>query len=347
MTGGDRPPKQIEMVQEETASASASGHVDSYYAASARGLAAYDGLRGAQRFDVCVVGGGYTGLSTALELAERGYKVALLEAQRVGWGASGRNGGQICTGFSSGMEKVEGWVGRDDARKLFDVTEEAKQIIRERVARYEIDCDLTWGYFHGADKPRHLSELDEYQELLARHYGYDQTRLVEGNAAVRDYVNTPRYVGGLYEQGAGHLHPLNYCLGLARAARAAGVALFEQAKVVRLDFGDGRRPRAETAEGSVEADFLVLAGNAYLGALVPALRRKIMPVGTYIGATEGLGQNRARGLIPGNLAVSDCNFVLNYYRLSADNRMLFGGRVDGDAAQSAARHAPQDAGGFP
>jgi gamma-glutamylputrescine oxidase len=300
-------------------------HVESYYTATAHALPDFPELSGEVTADVCVVGGGYAGLSTALELAGRGFDVVLLEANRVGWGASGRNGGQICTGYASGMEKIAGWLGADDARKLFSLAEEAKEIIRERVARHGIDCDLTWGYFHGAAKPRQQRELAETQEHWATAFGYGGTRLVEGRDEVARYVATAAYVGGLYDPGAGHLHPLNYCLGLARAASGAGVKIFEGSAVTALD--TGARPRARTDRGAVKARFLVLCGNAYLGNLAPALRRKIMPVGTYIGATRPLGEDRARALIPGDSAVSDCNFVLNYYRLSADRRMLFGGRV--------------------
>ena len=304
---------------------SRAAHVESYYAATANEAPDYPEITVEVSADVCVIGGGYAGLSTALNLAERGFDVVLVEANRVGWGASGRNGGQICTGFSPGMARIEGWVGRDDARKLFALAEEAKDIIRDRVARHVIDCDLTWGYFHAAGKARQVDELRGTRDRLARDFGYDGTRLVEDPEAVADYVNSRAYVGGLYEAGAGHLHPLNYCLGLARAAAEAGVRIYEGSEVTSLDLGS--RPAARCARGAVTAKTLVLCGNAYLGELVPSLRRKVMPVGTYIGATAALGENRARSLIPDNLAVSDCNFVLNYYRRSPDHRMLFGGRV--------------------
>ena len=300
-------------------------HAESYYAATANADPVYPELLGEVTADVCVIGGGFSGISVALELAERGYDVALLEGRRIAWGASGRSGGQICTGFSSGMAKVMNWAGRDDARKLFDLAEEAKSIIRERVERHEIDCDLAWGYFHGADKPRQLEGLRRSQDLWANEFGYSDTQLAEDRTAAQRYVNSPSYIGGLYEGGAGHLHPLNYCLGLARAAEAAGVRIFEGSQVTRLD--SGAAPAAHCARGSVKATTLVLCCNAYLGDLAPQLRAKIMPVGTYIAATEALGENRARTVIPGNLAVSDSNFVLNYYGLSRDKRMLFGGRV--------------------
>ncbi len=300
-------------------------HEDSYYAASANDHPDYPGLDGDTGAQVCVIGGGYTGLSAALNLAERGFSVVVLEARRVGWGASGRNGGQICTGYSSGNEKIETWLGRDDARKLFELSEEGKAIIRERVARHGIDCDLTWGYFHGAGKRRQLNDLRADRESLARDYGYPHTRLVENPQEVGEFIETPAYLGGLYDSGAGHLHPLNYCLGLARAAVAAGVRIFEGTAALAIE--KGVKVRVRTPRGQVSADFLVLAGNAYLDRLEPEVQSKIMPVGTYIAATEPLEENRAESLIKNDIAVADCNFVLNYFRLSRDRRLLFGGRV--------------------
>lgn len=299
-------------------------HVDSYYAATANRLPEYPELRGQVSADVCVIGGGYTGLSTALNLAERGYDVVLLEANRIGWGASGRNGGQIGTAYSAGMREIEAWIGRDDAKKLFDMAEEAKQIIRERVARHRIDCDLKWGYFLAANKERHLRGLEDMQEHYVNTYGYKLLKLVRGEAT-QQHVNSKAYVGGLVDDGAGHLHPLNYCLGLASAAEQAGARLFEGSAVQAIE--STGKAVARTASGRVTARYLVLCTNAYLGDLVPEMRKTIMPVGTYIAATETLGENRARSLIPDDVAVCDCNFVLNYYRLSADRRMLFGGRV--------------------
>jgi gamma-glutamylputrescine oxidase len=298
-------------------------HVDSWYAATAHAQPDYPALKGAIACDVCVVGGGYTGLTTALELAERGYDVVLLEANRLGWGASGRNGGQICTGFSSDPAKLIEWVGLDDARKLFAMTEEGKRIVRERVAKHGIDCDLTWGYFHAADRPREMRDAENYVESLAK-LGYTDAEVVHGTEAARRHVGSPRYTGGVFETGAGHLHPLNYCLGLARAAVQAGVRIFEGTRALEIDTDAAT---LTTAEGRVDARFLVLAMNAYLEDLVPGIRGKIMPVGTYVAATEPLGENRAKALIPGNAAVADMKFVLNYFRRSADHRLLFGGRV--------------------
>ncbi len=301
-----------------------SSHIDSYYTATAIGVPDCPALAGEVDADICIVGAGYTGLSAALNLAERGYSVAVLEAERVGWGASGRNGGQIGTGYSPGMAKIEGWVGREDARKLWDMSEEAKNIIRDRVQRHQISCDLKPGYFHGAAKVRDLDHLRQEIELLSTRYDYRDARLIEP-ADVGQYVSTSAYHGGLFDAGVGHLHPLNYCLGLARAAMEAGVRIFEDSPVEAIE--KGSRPLARTAQGSVRARYLVLAGNAYLGELVPSIRRKVMPVGTYMAATTPMGENRARSLIPSDAAVTDTKFVLDYYRLSADHRLLFGGRV--------------------
>lgn len=297
------------------------GHVNSYYVASANPSPARESLQGDNSCDVCVVGAGFTGLTVALELAEKGLDVVVLEAARTGWGASGRNGGQICSGFSAEMEKIAGWVGAEDARRLWAMAEEAKAIVQERVARHAIHCDLTPGYLYAADKPRHVGWLEPMVREWREAYGYDRARVV-GREEMRELVRTERYLGGVLDQGGGHMHPLNFALGLADAAEAAGARIFENSAVSAIE--TGAAPVAHTAGGTVRAKFLVLAGNAYLGGLASGLRRRIMPVGTYIVATEPLGEARAAALLPTNLAVADLNFVISYFRLSADRRMLFG-----------------------
>ncbi len=280
-------------------------------------------LAGEVRADVCVVGAGYTGLVTAIELAGKGYSVTVLEAERVGWGASGRNGGQIVTGYNKPISTIANWVGKDDARHLWDLSEEAKAILADLVARHAIPCDLKWGYLHAALKPRHLEELRDYHHELEA-LGYGGTRMVERDE-VPSLVACRRYVGGLYDARSGQLHPLNYALGLAAAAEALGVRIHEGSRVTHIDHGPA--PSASTAAGTVRARFLVLAGNAYLGRLAPKIQSRIMPVATYMIGTEVLGPERARALIPADIAVADVNFVLNYYRLSSDHRLLFGGGV--------------------
>lgn len=298
-------------------------HAPSWYAATANESPARPPLAGNVEADVCIVGAGYTGLITAIHLAERGYKVVVLEAERVGWGASGRNGGQLITGYNKPVDTLKRWVGEDDARHLWEMSEEAKGIVAGLVDRFDIDCDLRWGYLLAGIKPRHMDELRLWQEEL-QGLGYDRTRLIP-REEIRSLVDSPTYVGGLVDEGSGQLHPLNYAIGLGRAAESLGVVIHEESKVTRID--TGAEPWAQTDRGRVRAKFLVLAGNAYLGGLVPKLRQRIMPVATYMIATEVLGENLATSLIPPGYAVADVNFVLNYFRRSKDHRMLFGGGV--------------------
>jgi gamma-glutamylputrescine oxidase len=299
-------------------------HVQSYYAASANPAPARPPLDGEVTADVCVVGGGIAGCSTALHLAERGYRVVLLEGRRVAWGASGRSGGQAIFGYAAGQDKLAAQVGRDAARRMFDVSVEALDLLRERVERHTIDCDLHWGQIHVAIKPRHETELKAWRDELAADYGYDSLRWLE-RGELRSLLATERYTGGLYDTRSGHLHPLNYTLGLASAAESAGVAIHEGSQVVGIGHGDPATVR--TAAGSVRAKYVALCCNAYVDDLSPKLRARIMPVGTYIVATEPLGRDRIEGLIRENVAVTDVNWVLDYFRRSADDRLLFGGRV--------------------
>lgn len=299
-------------------------HIDSYYAASANPAPEYPMLVGEHSADVCVVGAGLTGVSCALELVSRGFRVIVLEANRVGWGASGRSGGQMIFGYGCGEEVLEKLIGTDDARKLWDMSLEAVDLIRERVRRHAIDCDLVSGQMHAALKPRQMRGLEAWHNKLTNGYGYRSPELWD-QSRLRSTLDSDRYIGGLYDANSGHLHPLNYTLGLANAAAEAGVSFYEDTRV--LEISSGPQPTVTTEGGSVKCHFVVLGGNAYLGDLNKKLAARIMPVGTYIGATEPLGAERARSLIANNMAVSDVNFVLDYYRLSADHRLLFGGRV--------------------
>lgn len=299
-------------------------HIDSYYAASANPAPSYPALEGDIDVDVCVIGGGIAGCSTALHLAERGYRVALLEAQRIGWGASGRSGGQAIVGYASGQQRLVDAVGMDDARKLFDLTVEAMDLLKERVQRHAIDCDLHWGQMHVALKPRQREELLDDKRESEERYGYRKLQFME-RAEVESLIATRRYCAGLYDSGSAHLHPLNYTLGLAAAAKVAGAGIYEGSAVTRIE--QISPALVITDRGRVKAKFVALCCNAYIGGLSPALRARIMPVGTYIVATEPLGEARITGLIRKNIAVTDINFVLDYYRRSADHRLLFGGRV--------------------
>ncbi|KAF0118237.1 MAG: gamma-glutamylputrescine oxidase [Rhodospirillaceae bacterium] len=271
---------------------------------------------------MCRVGGGYTGLSTALHLAERGCKVVLLEGCRVGWGASVRNGGQIVTGFSGTLTCVERRHGLDHARRLWHLAEEAKALLFALIERHHIACDLRRGHLFAACKPRHLREMQAMIQTWAR-YGYDTLDVLDRHAT-REHVDSPHYIGGVLDHGGGHLHPLNYALGLGRAAIGAGAILHEGSKVIHLE-RKGGDILCRTERGAVRAAHVVLAGNAYLGSLVPEISNSIMPVATYIVATEPLSPARAKALIPKDVAVTDFNLVVDYARLSADRRLLFGG----------------------
>ncbi len=298
----------------------------SYYAASAHPAPDRPALAGTVECDVCVVGGGIAGCSTALHLAERGYRVVLLEENRIGWGASGRSGAQAIYGLAAPQGKIKSLVGADAARTIWDVTVEALDLIRELIAKHRIDCDWTQGHLLTAIKPRHDADIHSELEELTCHYQYRSVRYMPRDE-VRSVLATDRYIGALYDSQSGHLHPLNYTLGLAAAAQRAGVQIFEGTRA--LDFtntADGARVR--TANGAVRSRFVVLSGNVYLGDTARSLTSKIMAVATYIVATEPLGADRARALIRNNAAVSDMNWVLDYFRLSADHRLLFGGRVN-------------------
>ncbi|MBI5617939.1 MAG: FAD-binding oxidoreductase [Gammaproteobacteria bacterium] len=303
---------------------SSSGYIDSYYAATANAAPRHPRFEGDAECDVCVIGGGITGLGAALTLAERGYRVILIEAERIGWGASGRSGGQIMSGFATEAPALTRLVGLPHAQRLFALTREAVADVRARIARHGIACDWRDGQVLAAIKPRHVRELVQHKRLLERDFEYPDLRFVTGTG-VGEYVTSALYRAALYDPAGGHLHPLNYTLGLAAAASAAGVAIHESSPAASLV--RGARPVVKLAGGEIRARNVVLAGNVYLRELVPVLRRRIMPVGTYIIATAPLGGARARTIIPGDACVADMNFVLDYYRRSADDRLLFGGRV--------------------
>lgn len=299
-------------------------NLTNYYQASAPTWTPRATLTGDHACDVAVIGAGLAGCSAALELAQRGFSVALLEAKQVGFGASGRSGAQLIAGYACGQDRIEALVGEDTARALWHISVEGLDLVRERVARHAIDCDLSWGHLLVALKDRQRRELEAEHHKLAGEYGYGSLRWLD-EATVRAKVGSRRYVAGLLDERSGHCHPLKYARGLAKAAESAGVRLYEGSPVVRLS--RGREQVFETPAGRLRSRYAVLAGNCHLGGLVPELRRKIMAVGTYIVATAPLGPERAAALLADNLAVSDINFVLDYFRLSADHRLLFGGRV--------------------
>ena len=297
-------------------------HAPSYYAATPNRSLDLPRLEGELQVDVCIVGGGFTGLNTAIELAERGFTVALLEARRIGWGASGRNGGQLIRGVGHDVEQFAPVIGEAGVDELKRMGFEAVEIVRERIERYGIDCDLTWGYCDLATKPRHLVAFDEDHADLQR-LGYRHPLRRIDRAGLHEIIRSDRYLGGLLDMGSGHLHPLNLALGEAAAARSLGVQVFEQSPAMRIEYGD--EVRVHSSHGAVRARHLVLACNAYLGDLNPSLAGKVLPAGSYIIATEPLSESLQRDLLPANAAVCDQRVALDYFRLSADGRLLFGG----------------------
>ena len=302
------------------------GHIGSYYAATALAAPPRPALEGSVECDVCVVGAGIAGCSSALHLAQAGLSVVLLEQHRVSWGASGRSGGQALFGIATGQAKLERLIGRADARAVWEVSVEALALMRDLINRYHIECDLTAGFLYTAVREHHVRELHAELSELRERLDYRSVSYVP-RAELRELLATDRYLGALYDSNSAHLHPLNYTLGLARAAEQQGVRIFEATRATRFAPA-GAQVRVQTPGGEVRARFLVLCGNVYLGDTAPQLASKIMAVATYIVATEPLGAERARQLIANNAAVSDMNWVLDYFRRSADHRLLFGGRVN-------------------
>ena len=296
-------------------------HTGSYYAATATERTEYPSLAGSKSVDVCVVGGGFTGVSTALDLAERGYCVALIEANRVGWGASGRNGGHLISGIS-GTEKIEKKKGNGTADLMWDLRWRGNDIIYDRVEKYGIDCDLKSGFVEAALKPRQMADLESYAADREQHnfpYEYE----LWDKEKTRDMLGTDSYIGAFACYRDGHLHPLNLCIGEARAAHDLGVEIFEQSPVTGIEHGN--RPKVKTANGYVQADSVVLAGNAYSLLEPKQLSNLVFPAGSYVIGTEPLSEEMVNEINPQDLSVCDANEIVDYFRLSADKRLLFGG----------------------
>jgi gamma-glutamylputrescine oxidase len=301
--------------------AGAGAYPASYYAASAHAAPPRPALEGEVAADICIVGGGYSGLSAGLELAERGYKVTLLEGARIGWGASGRNGGQIVNGLNAGLDKIEARYGRQVADFVGSMVQEGGQLIRERVAKYNINCDLKDGNIFAAFTKKQMDDLAAMKALWKRH-GMDDHEMLD-RAGIRAHVASDVYIGGMLDTSGGHMHPLNLALGQAAALESLGGIIHEDSTVTAVESMTGA-PVVRTDRGIVRPKVLILAGNAYLGHAVPELENRVMPFSTQMIATEPLGA-RATGILPTDMCVEDVRYILDYYRLSADGRLLFGG----------------------
>jgi len=296
-------------------------HTSSYYAATANDVTDYPVLQGSHSADVCVVGAGFTGVATALTLAERGYSVALIEANRVGWGASGRNGGQLINGIS-GLSRILKKHGTGIADMVWDLRWRGNNIIRDRVEKYAIDCDLKDGYVEVATKPRQIADI-EYSAAERKRHNFPYRYETWDRDKTREMLGTDAFHGGFICYRDGHLHPLNLCVGEARAAHELGARVFEQSPVIGIAHGD--RPTVKTASGFVQADAVVLAGNAYSELEPGHLSNLVFPAGSYIIGTEPLADEMVSEINPLDVAVCDLNNVVDYYRLSADKRLLYGG----------------------
>lgn len=294
----------------------------SYYAATANSLPPFPAQQGDEQADVCVIGGGFTGLSSALHLAQAGHKVILLEAHKVGWGASGRNGGQVGTGQRVDQDDLEKTHGKVIARQLWDLSMESVQLCRDLIAEHAIDCDLQSGILHADHLMRYVAETREYVEKLQYDYQHDQIQFLSQDE-MREQVASPAYYGGSLDLAAAHLHPLNYALGLAKAAADAGAIIYEQSPV--LSYDKGNPLKVKTVGGTIIAKHVILACNGYLDTLENKVASRIMPINNFIVATEQMSDSERRAIIKNRYAVADSKFVVNYFRFSSDNRLLFGG----------------------
>lgn len=299
------------------------GYPKSYYTASANPAPARESLKGDLICDVCVIGGGYSGLSTALHLAERGHKVVVLEAVKVGFGASGRNGGQIINGYSRDYDTIKSRYGADTAEALLSMSFEGGDIIRDRINKYGIKCDLKQGSFFAAFTDAQIKYLERRKEVWEMAGHNDLVMYSKGR--IPEVVDTDLYCGGLLDKRGGHIHPLNLALGEAAALESLGGKIFENTRVLKIE--RGQKPVAFTEHGKVTSNFMIVCGNAYLGEAVPQLSGRIMSVSSQIVTTEVLGEELTNKMMPSGFCLEDCNYLLDYYRITADKRLLFGGGV--------------------
>ncbi|MDH4582878.1 FAD-binding oxidoreductase [Pseudomonas sp. BN415] len=295
----------------------------SYYAFSANPAPARPELQGETETDVCIIGAGYTGLSTGLFLLENGFKVTILEAAKVGFGASGRNGGQIVNSYSRDIDSIERAANPKNAKLMADMAFEGGRIIRDRISKYNIQCDLKDGGVFAAITRKQMGHLEAQKKLWER-FGHTQLEILDAKR-IREVAATDNYIGGMLDMSGGHIHPLNLALGEAAAIESLGGVIHEQSPATRIE--RGANPVVHTPKGRVKAKFVVVAGNAYLGNLVPELASKSMPCGTQVITTEPLSDELAKTLLPQDYCVEDCNYLLDYYRLSGDKRLIYGGGV--------------------
>lgn len=294
----------------------------SFYAQNAQTLDRFAAAKGDLTCDVCVIGAGFTGLSSAWHLAQRGYDVVLVDAQRIGFGASGRNGGQVSNGQRRDQEDLEEMLGADHARALWDIGGQAVDLVRALCARDEVRTEFVPGVLHAVHRKREVAHLQPHVDHMHRRYGYDQMTVLDQEAC-RATVNSPAYHGAVLDMGCGHVNPLELALGLARLAVAAGVRIFEGTKVTEVVPGDPAHVRCNAA--NIKARFVVMGCNGYLGKMQPHVAARVMPINNFIVATKPMDTEAQEQIIRNNYAVADSKFVVNYFRFSEDHRLLFGG----------------------
>ena len=295
----------------------------SYYAATTNFLGPFSNLKENISCDVCIVGGGYTGLSSAVALSELGYDVVLLEAHRVGFGASGRNGGQVSSGQRWNQTKLVRHFGYEIAEKLWFVGEAAKKQVADLIKKHKIECEFCEGIIHAELKKKNIADLEKEVKFINSAYGYNKVEVLD-QQSIKRFLGTDKYIAGTIDRGAGHLHPLKYAIGLAKAARDGGVRIFEKTRVVDIKAQDPIT-LVTKEKNMVRAKKLVMACNGYIGDLLPKIYSRVLPINNFIVATEPLDSKMARSLIKGNFAVADSKFVVNYYKISSDKRLIFGG----------------------
>lgn len=297
----------------------------SYYAATCNDNVGFSALSGDETFDVCIVGGGFSGVATALHLSERGFKVCLLEQNLIGWGATGRNGGQIIGGYAHSLwehKEMEKTFGKEGGAAVWDMAVECVDIIKGWVEKYKIDCDMRFGYIDVAMKSSEMEVLKKAVDQLGeKNYPYE-TKIVDKNE-LSEHVVSDQYIGGRTNDGWGQVHVLNLVIGEARAAEKLGAKIYERAEV--NDIIHGAKPRVVTSKGTITADYVVVTGNGYLGNLVPKFASRVLPAGSYIVATEPLTDEQIANTVPQGIPVCDQRWALDYFRISEDKRMLFGG----------------------
>lgn len=315
-------PTDINTSSSAPSSPDAVAHTASYYADTANVSPERDSLKDSIEADVCVIGGGFSGLSAALHLSAQGRHVTLLEGAKIGWGASGRNGGQLIHGLNASLDTIGKRYGQETANFVGSLVQEGAGVIRQFIQEHDIDCDLKQRSIFAAFNTRQLRQLEAKQALWRKH-GMDDHEMLD-SSSIKNHIGTDQYAGGMLDHSGGHIHPLNLALGEAAALEKLGGKIYEQSRVTRIDSIDGK-PEVITDHGSVRCKTLVVCGNAYLGRSVPELQTRVMPVSTQMMATEPLSDDLANALLPTDSSVEDVRYILDYYRLSADKRLLWGG----------------------